>query len=221
MAVTAHHREIEIKLCVRDIAAIRRRLGQLGAHKIVPRTFESNILYDTRQNDLRRRGHILRIRIEQPARKLGNQPPNQNAPAILTYKAPSQSRRKRGEAALKSTIRRQFKVRDEAEVSLASASQMAGILLGLGFYPVFRYEKIRTTYALPKERGLKIELDETPIGIYLELEGPVPAIHRAASLLGYVRADYRRDTYGSLYLAECRRRGRKPGNMIFLEKKLH
>lgn len=220
MAETTRHQEIEIKLRVRDIAAIRKRLAQLGAQKILPRTFESNTLYDTPGNDLRRRGHLLRIRIEEPAVKFAHQPPNESASGILTYKAPSPPRGKPGVAAPRPSIHRQFKVRDEAEVSLEGVGQMAGILRDLGFNPVFRYEKIRTTYALPKEPGLKVELDETPIGIYLELEGPVAAIHRAARLLGYTRTDYLKDTYGSLYLVECRRRGRKPGDMIFQPKKM-
>ena len=92
---------------------------------------------------------------------------------------------------------------------------MAGILRALGLHPTFRYEKFRTTYALPGVRDLKIELDETPVGTYLELEGPVAGIDRAAHLLGYDRNDYMTDTYGSFYLADCRRRGRKPGDMLF------
>jgi adenylate cyclase class 2 len=92
---------------------------------------------------------------------------------------------------------------------------MARILRALGLHPVFCYEKFRTTYALPDVRGLKIELDETPVGIYLELEGPVAGINRGARLLGYRRKDYLTDSYGSLYLADCRRRGRKPGDMLF------
>ena len=67
----------------------------------------------------------------------------------------------------------------------------------------------------PGAPGLKIELDETPVGLYLELEGPVAAIDRGARLLGYDRKDYMTDTYGSLYLAACRRQGRKPGDMLF------
>ena len=80
---------------------------------------------------------------------------------------------------------------------------------------MFRYEKFRTTYALPGVRGLKIELDETPIGIYLELEGPLAGIDCGARLLGYARNDYLKETYGSLYLADCRRRGLKPCDMLF------
>jgi adenylate cyclase class 2 len=87
--------------------------------------------------------------------------------------------------------------------------------------PSFRYEKFRTTYALPGIPGLKIELDETPVGTYLELEGPPAGIDRAARLLGYTRSDYMKETYGSLYLADCRRRNQKPGNMLFpITKKL-
>jgi adenylate cyclase, class 2 len=85
----------------------------------------------------------------------------------------------------------------------------------LGLRPAFCYEKFRTTYALRGLPQLKVELDETPVGIYLELEGPVTSIDRGARLLGYVRKDYLKDSYGSLYLAECKRSGHKPGNMLF------
>lgn len=97
---------------------------------------------------------------------------------------------------------------------------MGQILNGLGLHPAFRYEKFRTTYALPGIRGLKVELDETPIGIFLELEGPPSGIDRAARLLGYARNDYLKESYGALYLADCRRRGRKPGDMLFPPKKM-
>ena len=80
---------------------------------------------------------------------------------------------------------------------------------------MFRYEKFRTTYVLQTVPGLKIELDETPVGAYLELEGSVSGIDHAARVLGYARSEYIKETYGSLYLADCRRRGRKPGDMLF------
>jgi len=216
----ASHSEIEIKLRVSDIAAIRKRLKQIGARKIIPRTFESNSLYDTAQHDLRRRGRLLRIRIESPVRSLDGQSSKQGSAAILTYKAPSRSFRKIPPWSQESALRKHFKVRDEVEVTLLGAGQMPAILRALGLHPVFRYEKMRTTYALPKTHSLKIELDETPIGAFLELEGPVEGISRAASLLGYSKSEYMRDTYGALYLAECRRQGRKPGDMVFPRKKL-
>jgi adenylate cyclase, class 2 len=210
-----HREEIEIKLHVPDVAAIRSRLKQLRAREISPRTHESNTLYDTPRHDLRRRGQLIRTRIEQPASRVGKRRPNENATAVLTYKGPSLSSRNATKAGRHSKIRSHFKIKDEREVSVTGVDEMARILRALGLHPVFRYEKFRTTYALPDVRGLKIELDETPVGIYLELEGPVAGINRGARLLGYRRKDYLTDSYGSLYLADCRRRGRKPGDMLF------
>jgi adenylate cyclase class 2 len=215
MPKTAQHEEIEIKLRVPDVAALRSRLKRLRAQKISPRTFESNTLYDTTRQQMRRRGQLIRVRIEQPASSIGKRRPNKDAAAVLTYKGPSLDKRNATKAGGHSQIRSLFKIKDEAEVSVAEADGMARILRALGFLPVFRYEKFRTTYALPGVRGLKIELDETPIGIYLELEGPIAGINRGARLLGYDRKDYMTDTYGSLYLAACRRRGWKPGDMLF------
>ena len=212
--MTLNHKEIEIKLRVPDVAALRDLLKRLRAREISPRAYESNTLYDTPQQHLRRRGQLIRIRIELPARSFGKKGPNENAPAVLTYKGPVHLSRRTLESGAKSEIRSHFKVRDEAELRVANAGKMARILRSLGLHPAFRYEKFRTTYALPGIRGLKIELDETPVGIYLELEGPVAAIDRGARLLGYGRQDYLKATYGSLYLAACRRRGRKPGDML-------
>jgi adenylate cyclase, class 2 len=206
--------EIEIKLRVPDVAALLSRLIRLRARKITPRTYESNTLYDTPRHDLRRRGQLIRIRTEQPASTLGKRPPKENAAALLTYKGRS-STSNAIESGRHSNTRSHFKIKDEADVSVAGAGELARILRALGLHPTFRYEKFRTTFALPGVRGLKIELDETPVGIYMELEGRVAGIDRAAHLLGYTRNDYMTDTYGSLYLAECRRRGRKPGDMLF------
>jgi len=222
MRKIAHREEIEIKLRVRDVAALRARLKRLRAREISPRTHESNTLYDTPKKDLRRRGQLIRIRIEQAASSFVKGRSNENTAALLTYKGPSPLSPNGRKTGRHFKIRSHFKIKDETEVSVAGADQMAGILRALGLHPVFRYEKFRTTYALPGIRGLKIELDETPVGIYLELEGPFAGIARGARLLGYRRQDYLKETYGSLYLAVCRRCGLKPGDMLFPPtKKLH
>jgi adenylate cyclase class 2 len=213
--MTAQREEIEIKLRVPDTAALRGRLKRLLACEIIPRTYESNTLYDTPKQFLRRRGKLIRIRVEILAADLSRKRPSENTPALLTYKGPLRSSRSARKAAKKSGTRSPFKIKDEAEVRIANAPEMARILQSLGFLPAFRYEKFRTTFALPGIRGLKIELDETPVGIYLELEGPAAAIDRGARLLGYARHDYLKETYGSLYLAEYRRLSRKPGDMLF------
>jgi adenylate cyclase, class 2 len=215
MPKAAHREEIEIKLRAPDLSAVHRRLRQLHAREISPRTYESNTLFDTPAKDLRRHNRLIRIRIEQPARRFGKKRADESGAAILTYKGPPPSSRVAETGGGKARVRGHFKVREEAEVPLAGAGQMARILRGLGLHPVFRYEKFRTTYVLPGIRGLKIELDETPVGSYLELEGSIAGIDRAARLLDYTRAEYLTETYGSLYLADCRRRGRKPGHMLF------
>jgi len=64
-----------------------------------------------------------------------------------------------------------------------------------------------------------IELDETPIGTFVELEGPADAIDRAATELGFSRHDYVLKSYLVLYMEECRRKGEQPRNMVFPEGK--
>jgi adenylate cyclase class 2 len=215
MPKTDHPKEIEVKLRVPEIDKLRAHLKLLRAREISPRTYESNTLYDTPRNSLRRHGRLIRIRIERPDKTFGKMGPIENAPAILTYKGPSNPPRNTLKARRRSEIRGHFKIKEEEELSVAGAGKMARILRVLGLHSVFRYEKFRTTYAFPGIRGLKVELDETPVGVYLELEGPVAAIDRGARLLGYTRQEYLKQTYGSLYLADCRRRGRKPGDMLF------
>ena len=201
--------EIEIKLRVVDLGALRAQLKRLRAREIVPRTYELNTLYDTTRQGLRRLGRLIRIRIERPAPHGNKTSATSAQPAVLTYKGPARDHRSRA----------LFKVKEEAEVSVTDSQELARILRGLGLRPSFRYEKFRTTFALPTIRGLKIELDETPVGIFLELEGPTASIDRAARLLGYARKDYSNLSYGALYLAECRRRRRKPRDMLFATKK--
>ena len=59
-------REIEIKLPIGDIPALLGRLRRVGAVSH-GRVFERNTLYDTPSSELRRRGRLLRLRIETPA----------------------------------------------------------------------------------------------------------------------------------------------------------
>ena len=207
--------EIEIKLQIKDVAAIRKRLRSLGAREIIPRTYESNTLFDTPGEHLRRRGQLIRIRIEQIARARSRKAPGADQPAVLTFKGPLRSSSKGKIPHAPRSNAHRFKIKEEAEISISSAAAAARILATLGLSPGFRYEKFRTTYGLPNVPHVKIELDETPVGTYIELEGSVSAIDRAATLLGYDRRDYSTATYGSLYLAECRRNGHQPGNMLF------
>ena len=220
MSGSNFNQEVEIKLRVADVSTLHRRLKQLRARQILPRTYESNTLYDTPTRNLTRRGQLIRIRVERSNAKVRNSHPAQSTNAVLTYKSPLVSFRSSQTAPRARNDKARFKIRHEVEVIVSDGTQMDGILEGLGLHPTFRYEKFRTTYVLPRIPGLKVEFDETPVGHFLELEGTAAAIDRAAKLLGYARSDYMTDSYGALYIADCRRRGRKPSNMLFPPTKM-
>ena len=107
------------------------------------------------------------------------------------------------------------KDREEWETGVESFAEMQRILEHLGYTPTFRYEKFRTEFRQKGESGGVVTLDETPIGTFLELEGPGTWIDRTAQFLGFRKEDYVLESYGSLYLAYCARRGLQPANMVF------
>ena len=214
--------EIEIKLRIGDVKALRRALKRLGARSIpggTGRVHEWNVIFDTPQGGLAKHGQLLRIRTETPegGSKKGKSHPAKRV--VLTFKSPVVSIPR---ASAGSPETRRHKVREELEVEVSDGSVLAKIFAGLGMSGWFRYEKYRTTFRLPASlrwaKGLLIELDETPIGTFVELEGPPEAIDSAARELGFSKSDYVLKNYLGLYVEECRRRGREPRDMVFAEK---
>jgi adenylate cyclase class IV len=210
------NREIEVKLRVPDVAATLRQLATLGAC-CESRVLERNTLYDTPDSDFRRRGALLRIRAEAPGPRPSAESPkpthdaSPNRRTILTSKAP---------AALRSRLDRRYKEKLERELVVPGSSYRWGRKLrSLGLRPGFRYDKFRSTFRLRRFPGLAIELDETPAGTFLELEGLPRAIDRVARALGYSSRDYYRGSYWDVYVADCRRRGVAPRNMVFDKQK--
>jgi adenylate cyclase class 2 len=200
------NREIEIKLRITDIPTILRKIKSLGAAP-QPRVLERNTLYDTPQSDFRRRDMLLRLRAETPATR--NARSARRERVILTSKAPLRTPRTRKRPP-------RYKERAEREQIVAQTPrQCAAALTALGFRPAFRYDKYRTTFRLP---ALHLDLDETPVGVFLELEGSPKAIDRAARQLGFSKQAYLRVTYWDLYAADCRRCGAIPKNMLFPAK---
>jgi len=179
--------EIEIKLAVPDRAGARRLLLGAGFEVSRPRVFEANTVFDTDRQTLRKSGRLLRVRT---AGRL----------VTVTFKGMPRVGR--------------HKSREELEVTASDASIFATMLERLGFHATFRYEKYRTEFRQPRRSGIAV-LDETPIGIYLELEGTSQWIDRTARLLGFAETDYITASYGRLYLEWCRKKKRKPGNMVF------
>lgn len=197
------NREIEVKLPVADIPALVRDLKRLGASNR-GRALEQNTLYDTPQSDFRRRGWLLRLRTETPARSAFA--PAAPRRSLLTFKSPPPLVPRRAAAS------RRYKDKLERETVIAQPARWPAMLRSLGFRPTFRYEKYRTEFRMG---ALHVSLDETPVGVFLELEGAVPEIDKVASGLNFSPPDYIRATYWDLYAADCRRRGRSPRNMLF------
>jgi adenylate cyclase class 2 len=182
--------EIEIKLLVHDAHVLRRCLATLGFRRTRKRTLERNVLYDFPDRRLRAEGMLLRLRFERNR-------------SVLTFK---------GKVAQHGL----FKERPEIESRVSNGLEVGRILEAAGLDPAFGYEKYRTVYRRPGDPvHAEIAFDETPIGTYLEIEGPKRWIDRVAKGLGYRPRDYITASYGRLYLSWCEARGIEPGSMVF------
>jgi adenylate cyclase, class 2 len=215
--------EIEIKLKISDPNSLRARLKRLRARVVgvgTGRVHEWNILFDTPDGSLARRGQLLRIRTETPERKSKKTTKSPAQRVLLTFKRPIAAT---SEVSGSAQDNHRHKVREEFELEISDASALTRIFEGLGMQGWFRYEKHRTTFRLPETarwaKGLLIELDETPIGTFVELEGPPSAIDRAAQELGFAARDYIVMNYLGLYVEDCRRQGKEPKDMVFATAK--
>ena len=161
--------EIEIKIKVPDIEPFHARLKKIKAKCIRPRHFEENTLFDFQGNKLFQNKQALRLR-------------RIDKKFFLTFKGtPHKSR--------------QFKIRDEFETEIRNYKAIKKILKKLGLKPVFEYRKHRTVY---QKKGIKICLDETRIGHFIELEGPQSDIVQTARELGFSRRDFIKADYPQL-----------------------
>ncbi len=188
--------EIEVKLPVADPFSFQARLPQLGFHLETPRTFEHNTLYDTPARDLRSRHQILRLR------RYGDL-------CVLTHKRmPDDAEDTR------------YKTRIETESLIGDCTAMAEVFRQLGYSPAFVYEKFRTEWSQPVPGSALIAhlvVDETPIGIWAELEGPPAWIDRTLELLGIDPAICSTDSYGTLFTRWKQSSGSPASNLTFEE----
>jgi adenylate cyclase class 2 len=180
-------RETEIKLPLLDAETGELLLERAGFRVSRARVFESNLILDSSDGRLRSGGMLLRIRESG-----GN--------AILTFKGPSLPSR--------------HKDREEIEIAVSNALDLSEVLARLGYGPAWRYDKFRTEFDRSGAAG-HVCLDETPIGVFLELEGEPDWIDATAQELGFSERDYILDSYGGLYFAHCERSGTKAGDMVF------
>jgi adenylate cyclase class 2 len=165
--------ETEIKFRVDDLAGLARRLEAAGFSLQTPRAFESNVLYDTPDRQMRARTEILRIRSYADRWTVTHKRLPDCGPGEDTHKH-----------------------RIETETEVADGEALAEVFLSLGLVAAFRYEKWRTEWS--DDVGHCV-VDETPIGNYAELEGSATWIDRTAARLGIDRADYITLSYGRLF----------------------
>jgi len=214
-------RETEIKLKIEDLGVFRRRLKGLGGKAVGPgtgRVHEENVIFDTPEGGLAKHGQLLRMRTQRIGVGGGAGAKGLKERVLVTFKRPPDGEAKSTRFGDRGS---RYKVREEIELEVGEPGKLAAIFEGLGMRAWFRYEKYRTTYRLPGAKawakGLLIEVDETPIGTFVELEGPAEAIDRGAQELGYERRDYILKNYLVLYVEECRRKGIEPRDMVFEE----
>ena len=166
--------EIKFRLdTLADVAGLIQRLQAADFRLQTPRAFESNVLYDTPDRQMRARTEILRIRSYAGRWMLTHKRLPDIGPGEDTHKH-----------------------RIETETEVADGAALEEIFLSLGLVPAFRYEKWRAEWTDGEGHCV---VDETPIGNYAELEGSAEWIDRAAARLGIDRAQYITLSYGRLF----------------------
>ncbi len=188
--------EIELKFAVTDTKALGRAAAEAGFKLLTDRTFERNTLYDTPERKLREHKQILRLRLygERWTVTHKRQRDNDSDPA-----AEPASR---------------YKTRIETESTVEDGEALAEIFTQLGYGPVFRYEKFRTEW----EAGPgHLVLDETPIGVWAELEGAPEWIDSMLERLGVASSQCSTESYGTLFLSWKEATGSPAENLTFEE----
>lgn len=153
--------EIEVKIEIKDIDRIKEKITSLGAKLIKNRFLEENTLYDFPTQLLYSQRQALRLRTA-------------NKKTFLTFKGAPQKSRK-------------FKIRKEYETEVKSRKNIKKILKELRLVPTVRYKKYRSVYRM---NHLKICLDETSFGIFMELEGERNEIVKVANALGFTKKEF-------------------------------
>ena len=152
---------------------------------IEPRVKESDQLFDRGGSELKNADQLLRLR-------------RSGSRSTITYKGPA--------------TRERYKSREEIEFDVSDAAAFELVLLRLGYTPGFRYEKYRTKFAAAP--GL-ITIDETPMGVFLELEGPEAWIDATALRMGLAPSEYCTASYAALYREYRLSHQDAPVNMTF------
>jgi adenylate cyclase, class 2 len=183
--------ETEVKIKVADRAALEQKLPDLGFHRVTARTLERNTLYDKPDRELRNSRQILRLR-------------EYGSKWIVTHKRVPSNFSEEGP----------HKNRVETETLVEDGPVMGKIFEALGYGPVFVYEKWRTEWA---DQTGHCVVDETPLGVYAELEGPSEWIDTTARKLGISENEFITLSYGRIFEVWKDQTGSAANNLTFDE----
>ena len=182
---TATSVEREIKLAFESAEAARAAVVAVGATPLLGRRLQEDALLDTPDEQLRQRRCVLRVRIE-------------GGKSRLTFKGPVQPGI--------------MKLREELETVVGDGDVLLRVLRELGFSVWFRYEKYREEFA---HEDVIVAIDETPVGVFVEIEGSEQGITVMAEALGRTPADYVLDSYRGLFLKHREEFGLSGSDMSF------
>jgi adenylate cyclase class 2 len=177
--------EREVKLKFASVEEARKAVIAAGCTPRLGRRLQVDALLDTDDEELRRRRCVLRVRVE-------------NGKSRVTFKGPVQP----------STM----KLREEVETLVGDGEVLLRIFRELGLHVWFRYEKYREEFS---HEDVIVAIDETPVGVFVEIEGCEQGIEHAAAALGRSRADYILDSYRSLFLQLRDSVGLTSSDMVF------
>jgi adenylate cyclase class 2 len=179
--------EREIKLRFESVDSARAAIEAAGATPLLGRRLQEDALLDDETESLRRRGCALRIRSE-------------NGKSRITFKGPIQAS--------------SMKLRDELETVVGDGALLLRVFEELGYHVWFRYEKYREEYS---REEVIVAIDETPVGIFVEIEGSEQGITAMAEGLGRGPDEYVLDSYRGLFLQYRDAHGRTGSDMLFDE----
>ena len=177
--------EREVKLRFESAEAARTAVMATGATPVHGRRLQEDCLLDTAVEDLHRRRSALRVRMD-------------GGRSLLTFKGPVQPS--------------VMKVREELETIVGDGHLLLRILEELGFHVWFRYQKYREEFAID---DCIVAIDETPVGVFVEIEGGERGIAHVAQALGRGPADYLLESYRGLFVQHCEQRGIPATDMLF------
>jgi adenylate cyclase class 2 len=179
--------EVEVKISVASAPKVRALVRGAGFTVHKARVFEQNLVLDDEAGRLLAGGLLLRVRTAGKR-------------VTCTFKGHE--------------IAGTHKRREEREFVADSQEECLAVFGGLGFAPKYTYEKFRTEFTRGDEAGV-VTVDETPIGVFLELEGAARWIDRTAKELGFSRRDYITASYAALHAEWCREYGIDARDMKF------